>query len=235
MNNIHNNGPDDKLLNDELEDLGHSYQQLSSDEPPELLDQAILNSAHRAVASKDRWLDFGWVHGLTTAAVIVLALTVILTQREPVGLEVNGVSKDALHTRPAASAPQPQAGSRTGDVAARESQDDFRAKKTVQSEAALREQDMVQEDSPVDAVISMPASMELAEKLDSKEAYDDQIDAAKTDVDKAREELSAVSSAETRLQAILTLKQAGDDRWREALKAFTKTYPDYPLPDELKD
>ena len=92
MNSIHNNGPDDKLLNDELEKLGQDYQHHSSEEPPELLDQAILNSAHRAVENTDHWLDFGWVHGLTTAAVVVLALSIIMTQRQPTGLEDNGLT-----------------------------------------------------------------------------------------------------------------------------------------------
>ena len=92
MNSIHNNGPDDKQLDDDLENLGQAYKQQSIEEPPKLLDQAILSSAHRALESKDHWLDFGWVHGLTTAVVVVLAFSIILTQRQPTGLEENGLS-----------------------------------------------------------------------------------------------------------------------------------------------
>lgn len=82
MNTIHDNGKNDQSLNDDLDKLALSYQQLEQDEPPELLDQAILNSAHRAVEKKTGWMQFGWFHGLTTAAVFVLAFGIILNQRE---------------------------------------------------------------------------------------------------------------------------------------------------------
>ena len=84
MNTIHNNGENDKTLNDGLEKLGRAYQEMPNEEPPELLDQAILNSAHRAVEKKPHWMKFGWLHGLTTAAVVVLALSIIINQREQV-------------------------------------------------------------------------------------------------------------------------------------------------------
>ncbi len=82
MNTIHNNGEYDQTLNDGLEKLGRAYGQLEQDQPPEMLDQAILNSAHRAVEKKSGWKQFGWMHGLATAAVFVLAFTVILDQRQ---------------------------------------------------------------------------------------------------------------------------------------------------------
>lgn len=94
MNTIHNNGENDKSLNEGLDKLGRAYGQLQHEEPPELLDQAILNSAHRAVDKKPHWMQFGWLHGLTTAAVFVLALSLIFNTREPVpdyedGLRLN--------------------------------------------------------------------------------------------------------------------------------------------------
>jgi len=82
MNTIHNNGDSDRSLNDDLDTLGHDYGRLQPEEPPELLDQAILNSAHRAVEKKSHWMQFGWVHGLTTTAVVVLTLTMVFNQRE---------------------------------------------------------------------------------------------------------------------------------------------------------
>jgi hypothetical protein len=91
MNSIHNNGENDKSLNEDLDKLGNVYGRLEQDEPPELLDQAILNSAHRAVEKKPHWMQFGWLHGLTTAAVFVLAFSIILNQREPVPDYENGM------------------------------------------------------------------------------------------------------------------------------------------------
>ncbi|MDX2417481.1 MAG: hypothetical protein QNK19_08480 [Xanthomonadales bacterium] len=83
MNTIHNNGENDKSLDDGLGKLSNAYGQLQHEEPPELLDQAILNSAHRAIEKKPHWMQFGWLHGLTTAAVFVLALSLIFNTREP--------------------------------------------------------------------------------------------------------------------------------------------------------
>ena len=84
MNTIHNNGENDNSLNDGLDKVGQAYNQLPHEEPPELLDQAILSSAHRAVEKKPHWMKFGWLHGLTTTAVFVLALSLIFNQREQV-------------------------------------------------------------------------------------------------------------------------------------------------------
>ena len=91
MNSIHNNGENDKSLNDDLDKLSDVYGQLQHDEPPELLDRTVLNSAHRAVESKPHWMQFGWLHGLTTAAVFVLAFSIVLNQREPVPVYENGM------------------------------------------------------------------------------------------------------------------------------------------------
>jgi len=84
MSNLPNNGENNQLLDDDLNRLDDAYRQLAHEEPPELLDQAILNSAHRAVEKRAHWMQFGWLHGLTTAAVFVLALSLIFNQREQV-------------------------------------------------------------------------------------------------------------------------------------------------------
>ena len=91
MNNIPNNGENDQSLSDGLDRLGDAYGQLQHEEPPELLDQAILNRAHRAVEKKPGWMQFGWMHGLTTTAVVVLALSLIFNQREQVTVYDDGM------------------------------------------------------------------------------------------------------------------------------------------------
>ncbi len=83
MNSIHNNGEGDSKLHDDLTRIDDAYKRLEQQEPPELLDSAVLNSAHRAVEKKTGWMQIGWLHGLTTAAVIVVAISVVLQQREP--------------------------------------------------------------------------------------------------------------------------------------------------------
>ena len=81
MNSIHNNGENDQSLNEGLDKLGNAYAQLPDEQPPELLDQAILNQAHRAVEKKPHWMQFGWLHGLTTAAVVVLAISLVFNRQ----------------------------------------------------------------------------------------------------------------------------------------------------------
>jgi hypothetical protein len=94
MNSIHNNGENDKSLDGELDKLSSAYTRLEQDEPPELLDQAILNSAHRAVEKKPHWMKFGWLHGLTTTAVFVLAFSLILNQPESTPILEDGTSNN---------------------------------------------------------------------------------------------------------------------------------------------
>lgn len=94
MSNIPNNGENDQSLRDDLDRLGGAYGQLQHEEPPELLDQAVLSSAHRAVEKKPGWMQFGWLHGLTTAAVFVLALSVIFNQRAQVPVYEDRVRLD---------------------------------------------------------------------------------------------------------------------------------------------
>jgi hypothetical protein len=94
MNSIHNNGENDKSLNGELDKLSSAYVRLEQDEPPELLDQAILNSAHRALEKKPHWMKFGWLHGLTTTAVFVLAFSLILNQPESTPILEDGISNN---------------------------------------------------------------------------------------------------------------------------------------------
>jgi len=87
MNNTHHPGHDDRSLDDDLDKLARAYQKTENTEPPRMLDQAVLGRAHRAVAQKPRWTQFGWRHGLTTAAVVVLAIAIFHFQQAPVSKE----------------------------------------------------------------------------------------------------------------------------------------------------
>jgi len=94
MNSTHDNGDKGKPLDEDLDKIAKAYSKTDVEEPPELLDMAIRNSAHRAVEKKPRRMKFGWLHGLTTAAVFVLALSVIIHQRENQPTTVNGFRPD---------------------------------------------------------------------------------------------------------------------------------------------
>jgi hypothetical protein len=93
MNSNHDNGENGRL-DEDLDRIGRAYRQMDAEEPPELLDLAIRNSARRAVEKKPARMKFGWLHGLTTAAVFILALSVIMHQRENQPAVGNGVQFD---------------------------------------------------------------------------------------------------------------------------------------------
>jgi len=128
MNSIHNNGENDKSLNDGLDELGHVYGKLEKDEPPELLDMAILNSAHRAVEKQPRRMKFGWLHGLTTTAVFVLAFSLILEQRKSAPVFEDGMRS----TQPAPLQRETVAKKQAGDV-----QGELRKEMTPKSDARV--------------------------------------------------------------------------------------------------
>jgi len=146
MNSMHSNGEQDRSLHETLDKLGQSYAQLDRDEPPELLDMAILNSAHRAVEKKPQRLKFGWLHGLTTAAVFVLALTLIVHQRENQPAEDITIQFDKLER------------SRQAEPAKKQSAED----RSRQSLQAPKESAIERMDQPAPVAAGAPQTLEPA-------------------------------------------------------------------------
>ena len=279
MNTIHNNGENDKSLSEGLDKLSHEYGLLEQDEPPELLDQAILNSAHRAVEKKPHWMKFGWLHGLTTAAVFVLAFSIFLNQRDPVPdyeisksdfetmrLQRQNVAKkqsdsqfeeqpkelsremeeksdyglDMLQSRPATAAPA---------SAALENATEDRAKQPVleaQRSQYVRDDlqgkgERTDKDSPMRELQLEEELMDEVDLMaDSPEATNFSTVArpavvGETTASEMKARTRTDSEAEQILQAIIKLKQSGDESWKTELELFKKSYPDYPLPEEFTD
>jgi len=261
MNSIHNNGGNDQTLNDGLEELDQAYSALDQDQPPELLDQAILNSAHRAVEERPGWKQFGWMHGLATAAVFVLAFTIILDQRELAPEFMGEVLRDAPSRMEGARELKKQSANNVG-------------KSTMATEpvAELRRKTMAA-DAPAPATASMEVSSEQLNEISEQEnlnnlpvqsaaveknehADKDDVavrylqeeimmdDAVSIQMAPATVAAPASSAAKARgrmdstikqeLQAIIELKNAGDETWLTQLQAFVERYPDYPIPEELK-
>ena len=59
MNSNHKNGDNNTPFEDDLGKVSQAYRQMTAEEPPELLDQAILNKAHHAVEKQSHWMQFG--------------------------------------------------------------------------------------------------------------------------------------------------------------------------------
>jgi hypothetical protein len=79
----------DQQLDKDLDQIKAEYQGLDSPEPPDLVDQAVLNRARRAVEERpaprnlSNWYRNNWIPAVATTAVIVLALSIVI-QQQPV-------------------------------------------------------------------------------------------------------------------------------------------------------
>ena len=171
MNSIHNNGENDQSLNDGLDKLSLQYQDLGHEEPPELLDQAILNSAHREVEKKPHWMKFGWLQGLTTTAVFVLAFSIILDQRESAPVydqELQNNSPARLQRERVAKKQIPTAGTEV-PVSELKEKDDYRQNvsksSTISAPPAGAALDTVSADQPEQAVFELQRSVDVQESL----------------------------------------------------------------------
>jgi hypothetical protein len=251
-------------LDTRLEEIGRAYEGLEREQPPELLDQAILNKARREVEARPRWTQFGWLHGLTTTAVFVLAFTVVLNQRETAPVEDN-IEFDSSPVRL-----QPERATRSVEMDSAPAEImEYRAS---QKAAAPLHIDSL-EAAPVEEQEPIAGTLQRqAQKSASAPAKDTPVAELSVDEEMARDDptredadFMAVSTsatagvaeplaappehaekkemrdrpasndAEARLAEIIRLKQAGDDSWQAALEAFVEAYPDYPLPPELTD
>ena len=271
MNTIHDNGDKDRSLLESLDEIGRSYAQTEQEEPPELLDMAIRNRAHRAVEAKPHWMKFGWLHGLTTAAVVVLALSLIIRQQETRRVEVNGVSREmqtpaSLEKAAKKQAPALQSldmGQAMKDLAGARMDTPQAAPPAAPASAAA---DTVMADAAEEAPVSAGAVLEMktAEtagrdedlrsnaQIPAKETMPEAVStghsAQALPVSEFRQAAGASATAkaeaeadapdaktEQQLQAIIRMKQNGDENWRAELDAFIESHPGYPLPDELQD
>jgi hypothetical protein len=264
MNSIHNNGENDKTINDELDQLGGVYAQLEQHEPPDLIDQAILNRAHRAVEKKPHWIKFGWLQGLSTAAVFVLAFSMILQQSTPVPTHQDGIenremmapeaeqtarAKKELRAKPDLQQAVPQNLGAAFDGAKSEtSAGDEMPQPALKDQAASYAERPLADDNM--AVNEEAASEILFQEYKLSDEADFALDADQEEILMVpaspvtttlseQEPVLARSTTETsieqQLQAIIRLKESADETWVTALASFTERYPEYPLPKELTD
>ena len=66
----------------DLEAVHSAWSGLEQTDPPELLNQAVLNAARRELGARRKSRPLRWLGGFATAAVIVLALTIVIQQDE---------------------------------------------------------------------------------------------------------------------------------------------------------
>lgn len=251
MNSNQKNGKDERLFEAGLDQLGQLYRSAESIEPPDLVDQAILNQARRAVAAKNSWLDFGWIHAVTTVALVVLTFSIFTTQRqtgefEPITGkslerspgEVTGkleMERDDVAGVPMSDQAVPSATDAAGTPV---SEPALKASsKEARDETRASDQQAVQRQMRAPASAA-PAPSSAAPVVDNAEAFSGKKQSDRDSLDTleaaAEAEITSAGRQQQLLDRILALKHAGDELWMEELASFIKLYPDFPLPAELQ-
>ena len=208
----------------DLEAIRAAWPPMEEREPPELLDQAVINTARREHGGRRRPLR--WMGAFATASVIILALAIVI-QQDPVppmvtnetdGLKLERPTPEetrekagdapALRTPPAAAAP---AASRAMKVTAEE-ESGFGDRDREPERMTLSEQQL-----EMDAAATQePPETGAVIGLDKKSRDDGSL------------------TAEDWIERLLQLRASGqEDRLTEELAAFREAYPDHPLPPEL--
>jgi len=205
-----------------FDEVTSAFHEASTEQPPELVDLAVLNRARAAVEGRHAWFwNMRWVHGLTTVGVIALAVTLIHEYRES--------------TAPPAGALEPPA---LRKQAPAEMLRDRRADKD--------EPGTVQ-----DALERQPsAAAKLAEPAAGAQAFGEtratapaapapaqrELEAPVTEEKATSEQNGLSEDPEAWLARIRALRQAGDEEAaRKSLAKFRKAWPDYPLPEDLRE
>lgn len=207
--------PGREKTNDKLErDLEEFRAVLSgpgAPEPPDLLNQAVLNAARRELdESGKRWLrrfPVRWMGAFATASVIILALGLIVQQeQESPGLPV--MEEDRMRLK--SQAPPTE---RTDS-----------AEKQVMSESIDHDDSAMQRAAPVAASPAKTTEFRGEEVADERPLLEQ------------GDSTESVRSPEDWIDLMLELKSSNQlERLSKELEAFRSVYPDHPLPDELRD
>ena len=210
-------------LPQELERLQSDWDRQERAEPPELLDQAVLNAARRDLKPARRSKRLGWVGGFATAGIAVVALSLVLLQETP-----------------QSPLPTPL------EMPAQEAPAEFRAEKGMplsRSAKAVKKQEMsaaptTAEPAADPAVRTAPA----AASRPQPEVMRDSVAGLRVNEEAQEELLESAGKAapalapEEWLEQIQRLHERGDEEeLARQLQAFRSTYPDYPLPENLRD
>lgn len=226
----------------DLEAVQSAWEAMEKAEPPDLVDQAVLNTARRDLEPPKEKRPLRWLGGFATAAVVVLAVSVVVQQNqtvpEPPSLENGGVQMDAARERrmnasPAMKlekSPLPSADPAPQTREAKRPKQDLRASPEAPDKASQQPTIVVPPIRPEQFIVTPrtpPADADretdLAEAAVLADAADD-----------APEEEQAPRSAEAWIERMVVLRDNGQmKRLAGEIAAFRHYYPDYPLPEDL--
>ena len=205
---------DENALDQDIGSIRSAWAGQTDEEPPVLLDQAVMNQAKRSLEERvkpsQRRRSIKWLGAFATASVVVLALTVVLEQEPraplPRAEEADGLrlDRDAPSSSPRQSRleAQPQ-----------------KARAVQMADEPLTKQSPL-ESAPTAAAADEMSTEHFAEAQESVSEL-------------SREEIPA---AEAWIEQLLELKNTRQlEKLVAELARFHSAYPDYPLPPELEN
>jgi hypothetical protein len=214
----------------DLEAIRSVWSPMEQREPPDLVDQAVLNTARRELGGRRRPLR--WLGAFATASVIVLTLAIVI-QQDPappvVAEEADGLKLE----RPMRAEPRSKAngtadpGIPTAAAAPAAAPVSAPAATRSMPVTAAEESGFNDSDQALQSRVLSERRMEAAAAKESPEAE------APTMLEKeARDDI--LLPAEEWIARLLQLRENGQEvRLTEELAAFLEAYPDHPLPPEL--
>ena len=217
----------------DLEAVSASYREQEQASPPELLDQAVLNAARRALPEKRPRRRLGWMTGLATASLATIALTVVLQQAP------------APETLPQAQPPTRPATTADATAAqAPEAKQVMKARAAPQAASAERDQAPGQnrDQTAFSASRMVVEEAEWAGSAQADTEYAQQQlrrrESAVSDYDLIEELIPKEEELPTPQQWVDQLQRIHDagewDLLEESLDRFRELYPQYPLPPGLQ-
>jgi len=204
----------------DLEAVRSAWSGLEQTDPPELLDQAVLNTARRELGARRKRRPLNWMGAFATAAIVVLALTIVIQQDEqqttPTLKKTNGFKLD--QAAPAASRSEAD----LNDLEEKSGHEPAARQLTPQREekTGLRMKKSVA--APVTPAADA-AVMAVAEEMSDSPA-------------EPAKDADRIPEADAWIGRLLHLRQTRqDEKLVQELAAFRNAYPDYVLPPELQD
>jgi hypothetical protein len=220
-------------FDEDFEAVRSAWSDLPREEPPDLIDQAVLNSAGRQIAASSRRRKYQWMGALTTAAVVVLAVNLVVRQEPqapaPPPAPTDGFRMDRAETRPGSR------GSESGEAAGRPQPLRQVAPETAQPAGKLSappaEEQSVADEPGGPSEHERPGGSEVPQSPATALPLQEASDGLLRPLQKASDGLLRPDDWIDRL---LALREAGEEEalLRE-LAEFRAAYPDYPLPREL--
>ena len=190
----------------ELAAVRSAWDRLEQNEPPHLLDQAVLNTARRHLERPRPRRSLRWLGAFASALVVVLALAIVVRQDQQ------------------------------GPVPPVPGTDGLRMDRDTPAPAKTkRERKLMLQDEPREARPELrqiaPAAPEAASEAEPVQRKEQQLHSLD-----AFEEDMADSDPDAWIERMLSLRAAGRLEELEAeLADFRRSWPDYPLPPELLD